>query len=41
MNLHTNYMGLELKNPIVSSSPLSQTVDDIKALEDYKARCGS
>jgi len=35
MNLTTNYLGLELKNPIVaSSSPLSHTVDSIRRLED-------
>jgi dihydroorotate dehydrogenase (fumarate) len=35
MNLTTNYLGLVLRNPIVaSSSPLSQTVDSIRRLED-------
>lgn len=35
MSLATNYLGLVLKNPIVaSSSPLSQTVDSIRRLED-------
>ncbi|MCL5048915.1 MAG: dihydroorotate dehydrogenase-like protein [Firmicutes bacterium] len=35
MNLTTNYMGLQLQNPIVASpSPLSQTVDQIQALAD-------
>jgi dihydroorotate dehydrogenase (fumarate) len=35
MDLTTTYMGLKLKNPIVSSaSPLSESVDSVKALED-------
>jgi dihydroorotate dehydrogenase (fumarate) len=35
MNLTTNYLGMNLKNPIVaSSSPLSHTVDSIRRLED-------
>lgn len=38
MNLHTNYMGLELKNPVIpSSSPLSHNVDDIKRMEEAGA----
>lgn len=38
MNLNTTYMGLKLKNPLVpSASPLSQTVDGIKRLEDAGA----
>lgn len=38
MDLKTKYMGLELKNPIVpSASPLSQTVDSVKKLEDAGA----
>jgi dihydroorotate dehydrogenase (fumarate) len=38
MNLTTNYLGLDLKNPIVaSSSPLSHTVDSIRRLEDAGA----
>ncbi len=38
MDLTTKYMGLELKNPIVpSASPLSQTVDSVKKLEDAGA----
>lgn len=38
MNLTTNYLGLHLKNPIVvSSSPLSHTVDSIRRLEDVGA----
>lgn len=38
MNLTTTYMGLELKNPLViSPSPLSETVDNIKRLEDSGA----
>ncbi len=35
MDLSTIYMGLKLKNPIVASaSPLSESVDSVKALED-------
>ncbi len=38
VDLNTTYMGLELKHPIVpSASPLSRTVDDIKAMEDAGA----
>ncbi|MGE5402464.1 MAG: dihydroorotate dehydrogenase-like protein [Ignavibacteriales bacterium] len=38
MDLTTTYMGLNLKNPIVpSASPLSETVDSVKALEDAGA----
>ncbi|QSA97430.1 dihydroorotate dehydrogenase-like protein [Methylococcus sp. EFPC2] len=38
MDLTTNYMGLELRHPIVaSSSPLSGTLDGIKRLEDSGA----
>ena len=38
MNLTTRYMGLTLKNPIVASaSPLSQSVDTIRQLEDHGA----
>ena len=38
MNLTTNYLGLNLKNPIVaSSSPLSHNVDSIRRLEDAGA----
>src|SRR5690348_8095125 len=38
MNLSTNYLGLNLKNPIVaSSSPLSHNVDSIRRLEDAGA----
>jgi len=38
MNLTTNYLGLDLKNPIVvSSSPLSHTVDSIRRVEDAGA----
>ncbi|MCY1152397.1 MAG: dihydroorotate dehydrogenase-like protein [Sphaerochaetaceae bacterium] len=34
-NLKTNYMGLELKNPIIAaSSPLTANLDSIKKLED-------
>jgi dihydroorotate dehydrogenase (fumarate) len=35
MDLATEYMGLELRNPVVASaSPLSQTVDDVRRLAD-------
>ncbi len=35
MNLSTTYMGIELRNPLVASaSPLSQTVDGIRRLEE-------
>ena len=38
MNLTTNYLGMDLKNPLVaSSSPLSHTVDSIRRLEDAGA----
>src|SRR5437868_8027303 len=38
MSLSTNYLGLVLKNPIVvSSSPLSHTMDSIQRLEDAGA----
>ena len=38
MNLTTNYLGMDLKNPIVaSSSPLSHTIDSIRRLEDAGA----
>ena len=38
MDLGTQYMGLNLKNPIVpSSSPLSHSVDSIRRLEDAGA----
>ncbi|MGE5682521.1 MAG: dihydroorotate dehydrogenase-like protein [Bacillota bacterium] len=38
MDLTTTYMGLKLKNPIVpSASPLSESVDSVKALEDAGA----
>ena len=38
MNLKTNYLGLELKNPLVpSSSPLSQTMDGLRQMEDAGA----
>src|SRR5688572_29420209 len=38
MNLTTNYLGMVLKNPlVVSSSPLSHTVDSIRRLEDAGA----
>jgi dihydroorotate dehydrogenase (fumarate) len=35
MDLKTTYMGMELKNPLVpSASPLSQTLDGIRRMED-------
>ncbi|MGI9490775.1 MAG: dihydroorotate dehydrogenase-like protein [Geminicoccaceae bacterium] len=35
MDLHTTYLGLDLKNPLVASaSPISRTLDGIKRLED-------
>jgi dihydroorotate dehydrogenase (fumarate) len=38
VNLSTNYLGLVLKNPIVvSSSPLSHSIDSIRRLEDAGA----
>jgi dihydroorotate dehydrogenase (fumarate) len=38
MNLHTNYLGLALKNPLVpSASPLSKDLDSAKKLEDAGA----
>ena len=38
MDLTTQYMGLDLKNPLVpSSSPLSHSVDSIRSLEDAGA----
>ncbi|HEX2866472.1 MAG TPA: dihydroorotate dehydrogenase-like protein [Ignavibacteriales bacterium] len=38
MDLSTTYMGLKLKNPIVpSASPLSETVNSVRALEDAGA----
>lgn len=38
MNLTTRYMGLTLRNPLVASaSPLSQSVDTIRRLEDHGA----
>ncbi|HMP73750.1 MAG TPA: dihydroorotate dehydrogenase-like protein [Kiritimatiellia bacterium] len=38
MDLSTTYLGLKLKNPIIhSSSPLSDQVDNIRALEDAGA----
>ncbi|MBN2430086.1 MAG: dihydroorotate dehydrogenase-like protein [Acidobacteria bacterium] len=38
MDLTTKYMGMELKNPLVlSSSPISQKVDDVRRLEDNGA----
>ena len=38
MNLATNYLGLELKNPIVpSAGPLSAEISNIKKFEDAGA----
>jgi dihydroorotate dehydrogenase (fumarate) len=38
MNLTTNYMGLNLKSPLVpSASPLSEDIDNIKRMEDAGA----
>jgi len=38
MNLKTKYLGLELKSPlVVSASPLSDRLDNIKKMEDYGA----
>lgn len=38
MDLSTNYLGLELKNPLVpSASPLSRSLDTARALEDAGA----
>jgi dihydroorotate dehydrogenase (fumarate) len=38
MDLKTNYLGLELKNPIVpSASPLANDIDNIKKMEDAGA----
>ncbi len=38
MDLTTKYLGIELKNPIVSSpSPLSEKIDNLKRLEDAGA----
>ena len=38
MDLTTTYLGMDLKNPIVpSASPLSEKIDNIKAMEDHGA----
>ena len=38
MNMTTRYMGLTLKNPLVASaSPLSESLDTIRRLEDNGA----
>ncbi|HEV2328911.1 MAG TPA: dihydroorotate dehydrogenase-like protein [Verrucomicrobiae bacterium] len=38
MNLKTTYLGLDLRTPlVVSASPLSEELDDIKQMEDYGA----
>ena len=40
MNLKTSYMGFELKNPIIAgASPLSDSFDGVKSLEDHGAAC--
>ena len=38
VDLRTKYLGLELKNPlVVAACPLTQTVDNLKELEDAVA----
>jgi dihydroorotate dehydrogenase (fumarate) len=37
MDMRTTYLGMQLKNPIVPSSPLSHSVDGIRRLEDAGA----
>ncbi|PWN06698.1 dihydroorotate dehydrogenase-like protein [Rhodohalobacter mucosus] len=38
INLETEYLGLKLKNPLVpSASPLSESVDAVRKMEDYGA----
>ncbi len=38
MKLNTNYLGLNLRTPLVpSASPLSESVDNIRTMEDYGA----
>jgi len=38
MDLTTTYLGMDLKNPIIpSASPLSEKIDNIKAMEDHGA----
>ena len=38
MNLTTNYLGLKLRSPlVVSASPLSEDIDNIKRMEDAGA----
>jgi dihydroorotate dehydrogenase (fumarate) len=38
MDLQTNYLGLELKNPVIpGASPLSQDISNIKKMEDSGA----
>jgi len=38
MNLKTTYMGLKLRTPlVVSASPLSESIDNIKRMEDAGA----
>ena len=38
MDLRTRYMGIDLKNPIIASaSPLSNSIDNIRRMEDNGA----
>lgn len=38
MDLSTNYLGLQLKNPIIpSAGPLSEDISNIKLMEDSGA----
>lgn len=39
MNLHTTYMGLQLRSPLVigAAAPLSEDIDNIKRMEDFGA----
>jgi dihydroorotate dehydrogenase (fumarate) len=38
MNLETNYLGFQLRSPIVpSASPLTERLDNVKRLEDAGA----
>ncbi|MDO8548841.1 MAG: dihydroorotate dehydrogenase-like protein, partial [Ignavibacteria bacterium] len=38
MNISTNYLGIDLQNPIVpSAGPLSEDIDKIKMMEDAGA----
>ncbi|MEZ4611821.1 MAG: hypothetical protein R2838_16530 [Caldilineaceae bacterium] len=39
MDLSTTYMGMTLKHPVVpSASPLSQSLDGIRRMEDHRGR---